>query len=131
MTIEEECIEADAAMAEAYRRQCRECLAAMRGACAGGRSQAAVLLAVQAVRTAANALLVTQTGVATTGHGADPVSLLYEHLPRYRRDEHLSVGAEVLAYDEDLRYYGYEAREEEACALLDLAERFCNWATAR
>ena len=120
--------EVDDDIADAYRRQARECRAAMHAVLAGGWSQAAALLAVQAVRAGANALLATCVGIAATGQGADPLDLLYRHVPVIRGEEHLTIGAEVLAYDEDLRTYGFELQPEEADQLLMLADRFCAWA---
>jgi hypothetical protein len=128
MSVTKEYTEADDAIADAYRRQARECRAAMRAVLAGGWDTAALVLAVQAVRASANALLAARAGIAATGYGADPVALLYRHLYAPRAEALLAAGADVLAHEEDLHYFGYQAERGEARHLLDLAERFCEWA---
>jgi hypothetical protein len=129
MSAAKEYTEADDALADAYRRQARECRAAMHAVLAGGWGQAAALLAVQAVRASANALLAARAGIAATGNGADPIALLYWHVPALRADARLAAGADVLAHEEDLHFYGFESARGEARRLLDLADGFCDWAT--
>lgn len=101
------CTMADWTIAATYRRQAAECRAAMHAALAGGWAQAAALLAVQAVRSAANGLLAAHAGIAATGRDADPVDLLYRCMAGPSADRQLAAGAEVLAYEEDLRAYGF------------------------
>jgi hypothetical protein len=128
MSVTQEYTEADDAIGDAYRRQARECRAAMHAVLAGGWDSAALVLAVQAVRASANALLATRAGIAATGYGADPVAMLYRHAVIPRAEAPLAAGADVLAHEEDLYYFGYEPERGEARHLLDLADRFCDWA---
>ena len=128
ISIAQGCTTADEAIAATYRRQAAECRAAMHAALAGGWAQAAALLAVQAVRSAANGLLAAHAGIAATERDADPVDLLYRCMPGLRTARQLAGGAEVLAYEEDLRAYGFPLDPAEARQLLALAEQFCRWA---
>ena len=114
-----------------YQRQALRCLAATQAVLESGRPQVAALLAVQAVRAAANALLTARAGLAALEESADPIVLLYTRFPLYRGARSLALGAEVLAYDDDLRHYGYEPEYQEAGELLAMANRFCAWATTR
>ena len=128
ISIADGCTAADATIAAAYRRQAAECRAGMHAALACGWDQAAALLAVQAVRSAANGLLAAHAGVAATGRDADPIDQLFRRLTGTSTDRPLAAGAEVLAYEEDLRAYGFALEPPEARQLLTLAELFCLWA---
>ena len=122
------CTTADEAISATYRRQAAECRAAMHVALEDGWAQAAALLAVQAVRSSANGLLAAHAGIAATGRDTDPVDLLYCYMSGPSADRQLAAGAEVLAYEEDLRAYGFPLDTSEARQLLALAEQFCRWA---
>lgn len=127
MTAEEGTATADSTEADNYRLQAFECCLAMKLVCSHGWPQATAILAMQAVRSAANALLAAYAGVSATGEGADPIVLLYRHVRRFRTEPALAWGAEVLALEEDLGYYGMKLSRDETRRIVTLAEAFCDW----
>jgi len=120
--------EADPAIVEAYREQAEIYGAAMVVLLEAGRHQAATLLAVQTVRSAALTLLAACVGREAVDE--DPISLLWNTLPAVREMPALQQGANVLALHDDLTLYAYEVDIEEARDAVTDAAAFSIWALA-
>jgi hypothetical protein len=118
--------EADPAIVEAYREQAAIYGAAMVVLLEAGRHQAAALLAVQTVRSAALTLLTACVGMEAVDE--DPISVLWNVLPAVREMPTLQQGANVLALHDDLTLYAYEVDIEEARDAVADAAAFSSWA---
>ena len=121
--------EADPALTEAYRVQAAEYGEAMVALLAAGLRQAAALVAVQAVRSAALGLLAQCVGAEAVED--DPIALLWRLLPDVRQAPALQQGANVFALHEDLTLYAYVVDAGEAREAVDEALVFCAWALAQ
>jgi hypothetical protein len=120
--------EADPAIVRAYREQAAVYREAMIALLETGRHQAAALVAVQAVRSAAMGLLATCMGDGPIDE--DPISLLWNRLPHARQEPALQQGANVFALHEDLTLYAYSVDADEAREVVDEALAFCAWVLA-
>jgi hypothetical protein len=118
--------EADPAIVEAYREQAEIYGAAMIVLLEAGRHQAATLLAVQTVRSAALTLLAACVDMKAVDE--DPISLLWNMLPAVREIPALQQGANILALHDDLTLYAYEVDIEEARDAVTDAAAFSTWA---
>ncbi|HWE62132.1 MAG TPA: hypothetical protein VHB98_10500 [Chloroflexota bacterium] len=120
--------EADPAIGEAYRVQAAVYSEAMIALLEDGRHQAAALVAVQVVRSAALGLLAACAGVAAVEE--DPIALLWSTLPEVRQIPALQQGANVVALHEDLTHYAYSLDADEAREVVDEALAFRAWTVA-
>ncbi len=117
--------EADPAIVEAYRVQAEIYGEAMIALLETGRHQAAALLAVQTVRSAALTMLAASVGVESLDE--DPISLLWNRVPAVRETPALQQGANVLALHDDLTLYAYAVDGKEAEEIVADAAAFRAW----
>jgi hypothetical protein len=93
-----------------------------------GAGQAASLLAVQAVRSAAAYALAVLTHDVSDDE--DIVGALWSAVPALRACAVLQLGADVIALHDDLTLYAYTPDNRETDDLARAAEAFCAWALA-
>jgi len=120
--------DADPDIVRAYREQASLYLAAMWMLLRHDAGQAAALVALQAVRSAASYALASLTGRLTDDE--DTVAALWHAVPGIRVLAVWPAGADVLALHDDLTLYAYAIDDREAREVADAADVFCVWALA-
>lgn len=118
--------EADPHIVRAYREQAGVYREAMELLLRHEAGQAAALLAVQAVRSAAAYALAILTG--RLAGDEDTVAALWQAVPQIRLLAEVQPGADVLALHDDLTLYAYSIDDAEAHELAHAADTFCAWA---
>lgn len=120
--------EADPDIVRAYREQAALYREGMRMLLRQDTPQAATVLALQAVRSAASYALAILSG--SVAGDQDTVSALWQAIPEMDAIAVLPSGADVLALHDDITLYAYAVDKREAHAVADAADLFCAWALA-
>ena len=120
--------EADPAIVRAFSEQAHLYREAMSILLGHGAGQAAAIVAVQAVRSAASYVFACATGCLT--EDLDTVAALWRAVPDLRSLTVLQAGADVLALQDDLVLYAYTLDLDEAVETVHAADTFCRWALA-